>query len=181
MRQVLSWVDPEAEEWLVDVERISTVQVTRPLTPRDTVVVASKNAWPLYQVLGAYVCQAGRSFRPIKYIAFYADREIKPEVAMIRRRPDNVDWTDTEVKRLLSSSAADDHRLAGIIAQSRACGWAEGRYQVFELTNPGEAGHLTLPGPIPHLARGKGSAFTRGQRYAQHEVLKRASSTEDLQ
>lgn len=155
MRQVLSWVNPEAEKWLVNVERISTVQATRPLPQRDTVIVAAKNAWPLYQALGAYACQAGRSFQSVRYLAFYADREIKPEVAMIRRRLDNVDWTDAEAKRLLASSAADDHRLARIITQSRARGWIEGRYQVFELTNSGEVGHLTLPGPIPHLAREK--------------------------
>lgn len=154
---------------------------TRPLRQRDTVIVAAKDAWPLYQALSAYVCQAGRSFQSVRYLAFYADREIKPEVALVCRRLDNVDWTDAEVKRLLASSAADDHRLARIITESRTRGWTEGRYQVFELTNPGEVGHLTLPGPIPHLARGRGSAFTQGQRYTQHEVLKRASSTEELQ
>lgn len=181
MRQVLRWVDPEAEKWLVSVERISTVYASRPSRRLDTVIVAAKNAWPLYQELGAYVCQAGRSFRSVKYLAFYADREIKQEVPMVRRRRDNVDWAEAEVKRLLASGGTNNHRLARIITESRARGWTGGRYQVFELTNPGEAEHLTLPGPIPHLARGKGSAFTQGQRYTQHDALIRASSTQELQ
>ena len=95
MLQVLRWVDPRAEQWLLAVERISEVLARRPLAPRDTVIVAARNAWPLYLEVGAYVCQAGRSFQSVEYLAFYADREIKAEVAEVRHRLDNVEWSET--------------------------------------------------------------------------------------
>ena len=168
MRQVLRWVDPRAEQWLREVERVSTLLRERPASRRDaadTVVVAARDAWPLYREIGAYVCQPGRAFRPVGHLAFYTDREIKPEVASVRRRVDNVEWSEAEADRLTASDEADEQRLGEIMSVSRARGWLRGRYQVFFLTRPGEPGHLSPRGPIPNPGKGKGSAFTQRQRY----------------
>jgi hypothetical protein len=76
VHQVAQYIDPYAAAWLRSVDRTSSVYAERPHSPIDTVVVAGRYAWPLYQELHAYVCQAGRSFQPVERIAFYADKEI---------------------------------------------------------------------------------------------------------
>lgn len=180
MLQVLRWVDPYAATWLTSVERITDILATRPLPPRDTVIVAAREAWPLYEMVGAYVCQAGRSFQSVEHLAFYANREIKPEVARIRSRRDNVDWSDAEADRLAVSQDQNDRRLAEVMRESRLRGWTDGRYQVMDLTTPGDAGHVTLERSIPHVATGKGSAFTQRQRYTWLHALETGSSTAEL-
>lgn len=47
---------------------------------------AAALAWGLYQTTHVYVCQAGRAVRVCDYLAFYADREIKPEVPKVLGR-----------------------------------------------------------------------------------------------
>lgn len=181
MLDVIGWINLGARQWLTGVERISSVYTARPLARRDTVIVAARNAWYLYQQISAYVCQAGRTFQPVDHMAFYADHEIKREVPRIIRRVDNVDWTPAEVKRLSASSDPTDQRLADIISGSRALGWTAGRLQAFDLTQPGAPAHVTLPRAIPHTLRGRGSAFTQRQRYAVCHTLTQASSTQDLE
>ena len=180
MLLVLSWIDPRAEQWLRATERVSTTYLSRPERPNDTVVVGAKDAWTLYESTGAYLCQVGRSFQPVARMAFYADQEIKADVPAVRRRVDNVEWTESEAARLLKSSAVDDQRLGAIIRDTRVRGWTNGRYQVFDLTRPGEPGHLQLSAAIPHPLRGRGSAFTQRQRYVAYDALRRATSTQDL-
>lgn len=179
MLDVLGWVSADAKEWLSEVEQVSAVYARRPVARRDTVVVAAGLAWNLYQTVPAYVCQAGRSFQSVDHLAFYADQEIKAEVPAVLRRLDNVDWSPANEARLLSSPNPADQRLGRVIQASRGT-WTEGRYQVFDLTSPGDPKHVTLPRPIPHLLKGKGSAFTQRQRYTVCHDLKRARSTTDL-
>ncbi|MEV1059205.1 hypothetical protein AB0I92_18270 [Micromonospora chalcea] len=180
MIDVVAWADPDAARWLRRIERVTEVHRLRPAARNDTVVVPARNAWGLYQSTRAYVCQAGRSFQPVDHLAFYSQRQILPEVPKILFRLDNVDWTVGEVNRLRATGERRDALLADIIEVSRKQGWTEGRYQVFGLTAPGSAGHLTLPTPIPHHSRGRGSAFTQGQRYVVRDRLRRARSTADL-
>lgn len=180
MKEVLSWVDTSACAWLDKVERVSAVIASRPVARRDTVVVAAKNAWPTYQAVGVYICQPGRSFQPVSYLAFYADREIKRDVPKILWRRDNVDWSDAELNRLRTTDSDEDRRLADIIVASRAQNYPNGRYQVFNLTAPGQPGHVTLHAPIKNSATGRGSAFTQGHRYIMKYRLERASETSDL-
>lgn len=180
MIDVLRWADPDAAAWLAANERVTEVHGRRPAARNDTVVIPARDAWGLYQAVRAYVCQAGRSFQPVEYMAFYSQRQIHPEVPRILFRLDNVDWTLGEVNRLRGTGQARDSQLADIIETSWKHGWTEGRYQVFGLSAPGAAGHLTLPSPVPHPGRGRGSAFTQGQRYVVRDRLRRASSTADL-
>lgn len=173
-------VDPAASAWVSANERITEVYGACPTPQPDTVVVAAALAWDLYQTTHAYVCQAGRAVRVCDYLAFYADREIKPEVPKVLGRQDNLPWGRAQAQQLATSADPDDQRLADVMTASINAGWTQGRYQVFMLTAPGEKGHLTLPKPIPHRRRGTGSAFVRGQRYASHQQLLIADSTDDL-
>lgn len=50
---------------------------------KDTVVVAARIAWGQYQRYSVYICQSGRAFEPVTYMAFYTDGEIKPYVAKL--------------------------------------------------------------------------------------------------
>ena len=93
IRQVIelaSFIDDNAAKWLQQCSNVMEVYAQRPIKVEDTVVVPAKYAWSLYEESRAYVCQAGRAFRPVERIAFYADREIKQDVPAVLYRRDNV-------------------------------------------------------------------------------------------
>lgn len=178
--EVAGYIDKDAAAWLTRRNGVMTSYAQRPIAVQDTVVVAAKDAWPLYERCRAYVCQAGRTFRPIDRIAFYADREIKQDVPRVLHRRDNVEWTAEETARLRASDDRHDRKIAEVIEQSRPTGWTGGRYQVFLLTREGDPAHRRLPGPLPHKETGRGSAFTQRQRYLSLHSLELAMSTTDL-
>lgn len=183
IRQVIEiarYVDDDAARWLEQLSRAMDVYAQRPFASEDTVVVAARDAWPLYLTCHAYVCQAGRSFRDIERIAFYTDREIKAHIPQIAHRRDNVEWTPEEANRLKRSDNRDDRKIASVITAARSAGWRDGRYQVFLLTQIGDVRHRELRTPLPHEETGRGSAFTQGQRYASLHALETAKSTADL-
>lgn len=166
--------------WLQSVDRTSDIYRRRPAAAADTVVVAATYAWPFYQQENAYISQAGRWFRDVEHLAFYADREIKPEVPLITHRRDNVVWSEQHALELEKSSERNDRRIARVIRASRAKGWTDGVYQVFLLTSPGNPNHRSIPRPLPHRATGRGSAFTQRQRYVSLHALEIATTTDDL-
>lgn len=169
----------EQAAWLQATDRTTDVYGKRPVTSIDTVVVAARHAWPLYEQERAYVCQAGRWFRPVDRLAFYSDQEIKADVPSIRCRRDNVPWTEEHAKEL-EAGDKEDRKIARVIRASRCERWTAGVYQVFLLTRPGDADHRVLPNPLPHRATGRGSAFTQRQRYVSLHALETAASTDDL-
>ncbi|MGW3043290.1 hypothetical protein ACWC9T_25340 [Kitasatospora sp. NPDC001159] len=181
--QVASYLSPEAGKWLESQSRAMDTYAERPgRLLEDTVVVAARDAWQLYSSTqcSAYVCQAGRAFRPVKRIAFYADREIKKEIPSILYRRDDVEWTPEETDRLGASDDRWDRKIANVIKVSRGEGWAEGRYQVFLLSRAGDPQHRQLSAALSHQGAGRGSAFTQRQRYVSLHALETASSTSDL-
>lgn len=127
-----------------------------------------------------YICQPGRFFRPVKHIAFYTNREIKPEVACIKTRYDNVAWGKDEAKRLLISDSRSDRRLGKVMEDSIDKGWKNGKYQVFILSRPGDPEHVTLNNPLVNVREGKASAFVRKQRYTSIHQLRHAKNVWDL-
>lgn len=176
--QVARFVDDDAASWLAGLDRSGEVYSQRPSNLVDTVVVAARNAWPLYEDHHAYVCQPNRAFRPVDRIAFYADQEIKQEVPRIVHRRDNVPWTRQHAASLAASGDPTDKKVAAVIMASRATLWTEGVYQVFLLTRPGHPQHRTLAHPVQRPPdRG---AFTQGQRYVSLHALENASTTADL-
>ncbi|MFE2750972.1 hypothetical protein ACFXGA_03095 [Actinosynnema sp. NPDC059335] len=182
VRQVIelaAFIDQDAAGWLQRCSNVMAVYAQRPVKVEDTVVVPAKHAWVLYQECRAYVCQAGRAFRPVERIAFYADREIKQDVPAVVHRRDNVEWTTEAADRLRTSENRFDRRVANVIEASREV-WKDGRYQVFLLTSPGDPAHRRLPAALPHDGSGRGSAFVQRQRYASLHSLETATTTSDL-
>jgi hypothetical protein len=78
--ELASFIDKDAANWLERRSTTMTVYGERPTAIEDTVVVAARNAWALYENVYAYVWQPARAFRTVERIAFYADREIKRDV-----------------------------------------------------------------------------------------------------
>ncbi|MFK3669035.1 hypothetical protein ACI2IX_02600 [Leifsonia aquatica] len=180
IHQVADYISPDAGLWLRAMDRSGEVYRSRPASPIDTVVVPSREAWPFYEEHFAYVCQAGRWFQPVDRIAFYADREIKPEIPRIIDRRDNVTWTEHEAGRLATSTDRNDRKLSTVIRASRDAGWTDGTYQVFLLTRAGDPQHRSLSGSVPHTTLGRGSAFVQRQRYVSLHGLETAQTTADL-
>lgn len=177
---VAGYVDEDAAKWLSRMSQAMSVYGQKPVVASDTVVVAAREAWPLYLSSGAYVCQAGRAFRPVTRVAFYADREIKPAVPRILHRRDHVEWSEDAAKRLLGSSDRLERKISSVITLSREAGWQDGTYQVLLLSRPGDPAHRELPSSLPHSGVGKGSAFTQRQRYVSLHQLETAVSTDGL-
>lgn len=177
--ELASYIDADAANWLAQRSVTMKVYAQRPVALEDTVVVPAKLAWPLYQECRAYVCQAGRAFRDIARIAFYADREIKGEIPAVIHRRDNVIWSAEEADRLRNSSDRFDRKIAEVINKSSS-GWPDGRYQVFLLSSPGDARHRQLSTALTHGGAGRGSAFVQRQRYTSLHALETAATTADI-
>lgn len=183
IRQIIElagYIDPVAAQWLQDCSRAMEVYRERPVAIDDTAVVAARDAWPLYQQHPVYVCQAGRAFRPVDRLAFYADQQVQVDVPRIQHRRDNVEWTPEESVRLAASTDRYDRRIARLIPEARKAGWTGGRYQVFLLTRPGDAAHRRLERPLAHATNGPGSAFVQRQRYVSLHRLETATTTADI-
>lgn len=184
LERVSGWISPEAARWIESVGKAMEVYAEKPVVTTDTAVVAARYAWPLYQECRAYVCQAGCTFRPVDRIAFYADKEIKPDVPAVIDRRDNVEWTVEHANRLEASANRLDRKIGEAILAAQAHGWggedAAGVYQIFLLTSPDSSKHRQLRSAIPHNTDGRGSAFTQRQRYTALHQLQIAKTTSDL-
>lgn len=174
-----SYIDTDAANWLERCSDAMTKYGKRPIAVADTVVVPAKYAWPLYETCRAYVCQAGRAFRAVNRVAFYADQEIKRDVPLVAHRRDNVEWTRENAYSLRSSADRHDRKIAEVMDASRSV-WSGGRYQVFLLSAPGTQAHRQLAAPVPHKMSGRGSAFVQKQRYVSLHALETAATTADL-
>ncbi|ONI70473.1 hypothetical protein ALI144C_48390 [Actinosynnema sp. ALI-1.44] len=177
--ELASCIDADAAKWLERCGNVMAVYAQRPIKACDTVVVPAKQAWQVYQDCCAYLCQPGRAFRPVERIAFYLDREIKPEVPAVAHRRDNVEWSRDAASRLRDSTDRNDRKIAKVI-DSTIDSWTGGRYQVFLLTAPGHPDHRRLKVPLPHNGTGRGSAFVQKQRYVSLHSLETASTTADV-
>ncbi len=141
----------------------------------DVVVVAARFAWPEYNQIHAYVCQAGRPFQQVSRIGFYSKGQIYPLVPRILQIHD-----DVEMLSGLHAGALGELVERLIKEQRREEG---GSYKIVMLSAPDSPDTLRLPGPIVNDLRsksGKPTAFTMGQRYVASERLRVAKSTSDL-
>lgn len=143
----------------------------------NCVVVAAKIAWPAYEDYGVYVCQAGRTFRKVDWLAFYCDGKIQPKVAKIYNSkdvkfPDKNGDTDTNLSDPEKRWLKDNEHAYGQTLK------------VFELSRPeNDDDTVDLKKTIPNKLKnesGRGYAFTQGQRYTSLDALKNAETTKDL-
>lgn len=149
----------------------------------DVVVVAARWAYPEYQDIHAYICQANRSFASgLTHMGFYATGAIQPELPRILHREDQVVFSRGEADRRLARNEGYDQRMASII---RTCLDRETRtdgqsYQIFVLTPPHSVETERLTAPIVNTtttAAGKRWAWTLGQRYVRLPSLLSSPAT----
>ena len=144
--------------------------------PEDTVIMAAGRAYPQYLRHAAYWCQAGRSFRPgLRYLGFYSQKTIHPEIARIEWRQDHVPCTREQAAALLGSDDPHEQRagrlIGGLLAEDLL---DRGELQFFLLSAASDPDTLCLSSPVRHDARG---AWTQNQRYINSEVLLRGAAT----
>ncbi len=143
--------------------------------PRDTVVVAARNAWPEYNEFHAYVCQPNRGFRQVTRMGFYSKGVIYPLIPKIEEIRDDV----------LMEKNLHKGRLGELVnfLLDRSLRLLDQRYKVFLLSAPDSSDTIKLTAAIPNDKRdksGKGTAFTMGQRYVAISDLLTAKSTSEL-
>ena len=91
-----------------------------------------------------------------------------------------MEWTEEHAAALASSPDRHDRQIARVIQTSRQSIWTAGSYQVFLLSQPAAPEHRSLHQTLPHLARGRGSAFVQRHRYVSLHALQTATTTDDL-
>jgi hypothetical protein len=142
---------------------------------KNVVVVAARLAWDEYLNCGAYVCQPGRPFQPVEYMAFYKDGQILSTVPRVVKVVDKLDLVKGKYEGRLADAIA-------IVLDSKSR--PEGASQkIFLLTRPDDPQTKRLERPIKNTLRsanGRSVAFTQGQRYVSLDDLLKAASTADL-
>jgi hypothetical protein len=161
----------------------SAPSTSSPVAADDVLVVAAGSAYDEYLNYHAYICQEGRSFRDVQRIGFYRLGKIEPHFPTIRAAQDHVEFSSENAERLRSSLSPVDRELADLIttlvSHHRRDDWDT--YQVFLLTPPADPQTLTLPQPIMHDTRGRGSAWTFGHRYiSEGSLLRTPRNTDEL-
>ena len=141
------------------------------------IVAAGRGGYHEYHRYGAYICQAGRAFRNHpSHFAFYADSEVKPEIAAVLARRDQLLLTPATAKQLRQQN---DARLADVVAHIARDGARppEQAHQLYLLSPPGDQRTITLEHPITHPPSGPGSGFVRAHRYTTLTALKHQPHT----
>ena len=147
---------------------------------KDVLVIPARHAWPIYKEHHAYICQAGRTFRPVKYVAFYAGNQIYPLVPMILEWKDEVRFERGEnpgrlgelVDKMLDMTERPDWPYKMSV------------HKVFILSAPDSSETIKLEQSIINDIIGKSgqrTAFTQNQRYVSLEALRKAKKTSELE
>ncbi len=145
----------------------------------DTVIVAARQAYDEYLAYSAYICQSGRSFRPVERLGFYRQKRIEPLLPLIEFTEDEVVLDEANARRLEQSEDPAERKIGELIAGLLADGSERlGQVQqVFLLSDPASDATLNLDEPIEHTGP---SAWTQGQRYTSGRALRAARTTGDL-
>lgn len=145
----------------------------------DVAVVAAGEAYAAWRSYGAYVCQANRAFRRVKYWGFYRAKAIQPEFPLVRHRWTEVDFTVGTATKYKKSQDPMEKDLGVLIERMLQDGvQEEGVQRAAFLLQPSDDPQLVRRDqPLPHLPKG---AWTQQQRYARLADLLEAETTSDL-
>ena len=141
------------------------------------IVAAGRGGYLEYRRYGAYICQVGRAFRnQPSHFGFYADSEVKPEIAAVLARRDQLLLTPETAQQLRQQHEAE---LADVVAQIARDGARppEQAHQLYLLSPPGDQRTITLEHPITHPPSGPGGGFVRAHRYTSLAALKHQPRT----
>jgi hypothetical protein len=144
----------------------------------DVLVVPARSAWPEYKQYHAYICQPSRTFQDVKYLAFYADGEIKRHVPKINAIQDETVLDpgrikDSAFRHVVEKLLQDDARTYGA------------SNKILLLSAPDSKDTVVLENAVRNdLQSQKGSgrvvAFTQNQRYVSMEKLRKAKTTSEV-
>lgn len=153
-----------------------------PQDQRDVVVVAANRwAYDCFWKYSAYICQAGRSFRPdVDRLGYYAKGAIQCEFPTILARRDHVDLTPQSVRDLRASGDAQDAQFADVVERLVADGHCDRAEQIFLVTGAEDPRTLRIAHPIRNSERapsGRRIAWVRGHRYVPEAALLAAPQT----
>lgn len=147
----------------------------------DVVVVAARTAYPVYLRRSAYICGAGRSFRPgLTRMGFYSAKTIKREFPLILARDMFVTLTEEEASARESGAGEHGEEWARVIrsAITDHPEMAGGEGGIVLLSPSSASETLVLPAEIEHHRAG---AWTQGQRYISvGDLEEQPSSTDEL-
>lgn len=144
------------------------------------IVPAGKWAYHAWHRYGAYICQAGRSFRSdARRIGYYANYEIFSEFPCIQEHRDYVPENRESIQAWLTSGNVVDARFAAVIGLLLLDGRHEGgESQIFLLSPPQSPETLVISHPIHKISRtGRGSAWTQGHRYVPESMIRSEPET----
>ncbi len=140
------------------------------------VIVAARNAWPVYLKHGVYVCQANRSFRHVDWLGFYYDGKVESKLAKIHSHKDFMFPTEFG-----DNSDMPDKRLIPWLNDNP---WAHGKtLHVFDISGPDDNETVELGHSVKNDLKnssGRGYAYTQGQRYTTLDKVRAAKSTTAL-
>lgn len=146
--------------------------------PDNVVVVPARNAWNEYARFGIYICQPGRRFRNVEYLAFYRNKQIEAVVPRVIAVFDHVEMTRENAARLADGDA-NERSVAKLVTKlldegERTDGDTN---KVFLLTQPEDSDTIHLGRPLTHESK---SAWVQNQRYVSLDRLLEADTTADL-
>ena len=159
--------------------------MTPPEGERSNILIVAATGWAYraWHIYGAYICQAGRSFRgDVSRIGFYAHGAIQREFPAIQGHRDHVPKTRDTVESWLTTGDPVDARFAAVVGLLLLDGrYEDGESQIFLLSPPHSPETLVIPQPIHNARKGYGSAWTQGHRYATETAIRsEPETTEDL-
>ena len=153
----------------------------------DNVLVVGADRWAYdcFQNYSAYVCQAGRYFRPgATRLGFYKDGAIQPEFPEILARRGYVSITDETAQGLGSSGDPQDAQFAKVVESLIADGKYDPSHQIVLLSPPADPRTMRIAHPIrntKHAATGRVVAWTRKHDYVpEAAILKEPETTTEL-
>lgn len=160
-------------------------QPTHPPRPRrrstDVVIVAAAYAYPAWQRYGVYVCQPSRPFRAsVTHFGFYADGEVKPELAEVLFDAGDWTWTEPVLHDLEAQYADRGVELAArmrVVLADEQDRWGTTN-RVYLLSRLDDDRTIRLERSIPNDLQnedGRRYAYTQGQRYTTIGDLRRVA------
>lgn len=143
----------------------------------DVVVVPARHAWPEYQRHSAYICQPGRFFQTVSYLAFYSNGKIWPLIPRILDVHEDVEWGEGLHQGTLGKIVDDVRKDCASIRQDGLT------YKVLILSTADSSDTVRLGGPIINdlvAKTGRTVAFTQNQRYVSLQEMLKAKLTSEL-
>ena len=139
-------------------------------------VVAARKAWPEFKNHGLYFCQPNRSFKPVDYLAFYTDGEIKPIIPRVLDWLESIELSTTAVEGSTLNERNRERLLNAVSEIAAVNGQRYGEEHKVAFLDR-EAG-IALDGAIENDKTASDSdrrvAFVQGHRYVSLAKLKQS-------